>query len=348
MAAAVAAYEASDRLRTLPSRVAFAVVAVALCSLALQSQLNTRISVGAVVLGVVAVLLLDYWRAAAGVVRHNPIRVAGVILLAVGVGVVVLSSLADRPQYYAIELTRVAPLLWPVLPAAAVAAFATERRFTVFFATAFVFAFAAHSAAAVKQMRYIYYALPFMCVILGVGLSGAYALAARARSPWMLWVAALVLALSQEGSSAARLAAGRSPTSRYADDADWAPAVPTLAPLVSTVNRVVSSNSLKTLYYFGRYDYELAGSVVVETETGKELGRDERRGGTMIGAADSTRQVLEMPGRTLFILENAAIGADSGVSAEAEENVAARCKSVFVPPAAGIHAWSCVAPVDRL
>ncbi|HMF28738.1 MAG TPA: hypothetical protein VKE42_08205, partial [Candidatus Cybelea sp.] len=233
-------------------------------------------------------------------------------------------------------------------PAAAVAALATQRRVAIFFAAAFVFAFAAHSVAAEKQTRYISYALPFMCVILGVGLSGAYALAARARSPWMLWVAALVLALSQEGSDAARLAAGRSPTSRYANDADWAPAVPTLAPVVSTADRVVSSNSLKTLYYFGRYGYELAGSVLVETETGEELGRDERTGGTRTGAADSTRQVLEMPGRTVFIFEDAAIGDESGVPAEAAEYVAARCKSVSVPPAAGIHAWSCVAPVGRL
>jgi hypothetical protein len=204
-------------------------------------------------------------------------------------------------------------------------------------------------------MRYIYYALPFMCVVLGSGLSGLYALLqssrglqpSRASALAALAVLTLVLGLSQEGQRAARLAVGRVSPSNFDGETDWISAVPILEPFVASADRVVTSNSMKALYYFGRYDYELNASIVLETATGQEFGRDERTGGHAIGTAESTRKVLDMPGRALVVLEEEKLGLSSGVPTAAVETIAARCASVTVPAEAGVRAWTCPAALSR-
>ncbi len=131
---------------------------------------------------------------------------------------------ANRPQYYLIMIARDAPLLWPLFPVAALAAFFANRRLTVFCVVAFAVALAVHSAAASKQLRYVYYALPFLCVIWGCALSGLYSFVTRAElrsrrfgngtaAPFALFLAAVVLALSQEGQQR-RAARARSPRDR--------------------------------------------------------------------------------------------------------------------------------------
>jgi hypothetical protein len=126
---------------------------------------------------------------------------------------------ANRPQYYLIELGRATPLLWPLSPVAALVAYFANRRITIFRVVVLLFALAVHSAAASKAIRYVYYALPFLCVIWGCALSGLYALASRVEmrspvlggrvaAPLALLVATVVLALSQS-QQVARLALGR-------------------------------------------------------------------------------------------------------------------------------------------
>jgi hypothetical protein len=369
---AIAAYEAAGVSLTVARRIALGVLAGVLCLLALQFQVTTLIGFGAVLLGVAAVLLLDHWHAALGFARRYPVAIGGGAVVAFSAGLAALSFLGifdslstaplwadyavDRPQYYVIELARDAPLLWPLFPAAVVAAFTVQRRLTMFCVVAFIAAFGVHSAAAAKTMRYIYYALPFMCVILGTGLSGLYALLQSTRAvprvsgtPALatLGVLAFVLAFSQEGQRAARLVAGRVSSSNFDGETDWISAVPMLEPFIASADRVVTSNSMKALYYFGRYDYELNASIVLETATGEEFGRDERTGGQAIGTAESTRKVLDMPGRALVVLEEEKLDLSSGVPTAAVETIAARCASVTVPPEAGIRAWTCPAALSR-
>jgi hypothetical protein len=372
MSAAIAAYEATCVPRTRTSRGLLGAGAVVLLLLAVRLQVTTLIALGAIVGGVGAVLLLDHRHAVAGLVRRHPIGVGVGILLVLAGGGFLLSHLgmltmfrsaplwvtyaADRPHYYLVILARATPLLWPIFPAAAVVAFAWERRLTVFFVTAFALALLTHSAAAAKSMRYIYYALPFMAVVFGMALSGLYAFAGRVRppafvggtaAPWMLLLVGLVAALSQEGQNAARRVVGSGANRNYGGETDWISAVPVLQPLVTTADRVVTSNSMKALYYFGRYDYELNASIVLETATRAEFGLDERTGRQAIGTAESVRKVLDMPGRALIVLEEEKIIDSTGVSPAALETIVARCAEVSVPPAAGIRAWSCPAPAGR-
>jgi hypothetical protein len=261
---------------------------------------------------------------------------------------------ADRPHYYLIEFARDLPLLWPLFPVAVFVAIAAHRRIAVFCIVVLLFALVVHSIAAAKSMRYVYYALPFFCVIWGCALSGLYAyasrfeirlgaLGARTAAPLLLLAAAVVVVLSQEGQRTARLVLARNSAAQvlYAGETDWSSAVATLAPLVASADRVVTSNSMKALYYFGRYDYELNASIVIETSTGEEFGLDERTGRRAIGTAQSIASVLEMPGTTVLILEQEKLDVAVGVPADAVAAIAARCSVLAVPAAAGVRAWQC-------
>jgi hypothetical protein len=107
---------------------------------------------------------------------------------------------------------------------------------------------------------------------------------------------------------------------------------------------VVTSNSVKAIYYLGRYDFELNATIVPETESGTEFGRDGRTGGQAIGTADSIRQVLSLPGRTLVVIESSKIGRASGVNKEAFAVVESHCSELAIAPHEGVRAWWCVTP----
>jgi len=372
MGMAIALYEAAAPERTSRQRISLGVLAAALLLLAMHFQVTTLIAFAAVAAGVGAVLPREYWGIALSFVRRHLIWTTAVAVIAVVGGAfasIKLGLLNDfltaplwaspstrRPQYYLFELAHDVPLLWPLSPVAfLVAVIFGNRRLTIFCAVVLLFALAVHSIAAAKFMRYVYYALPFLCVIWGCAMSGMYSGLTRIamRSPELgnrnvatlaLLVAAAVLALSQEGQTVARLVAGKlttDPKAIYEGETDWGPAVPTLRPLLSSADRVVTSNAMKALYYFGRYDYDLNATIVPETLSGDEFGVDERTGRHAISTARSTAQVLGMPGKTMVILEEMRLGNPAGVPADAVETIAERCSVVVVPPAAGLRAWSC-------
>jgi len=371
MGMSIALYEAAAPERTSRQRIWLALLAAALLMLALHFQVTTLIALAAVTAGVGAILPHEYWKIEASFVSRHPVWIAATAAVVVVGGSFAAAKLgmlsdflsaplwglhsANRPQYYLFELARDAPLLWPMFPVAVlIAVLFGNRRLTIFCVVVLLFALAVHSIAAAKTMRYIYYALPFLCVIWGCALSGLYSGLARIETrstgltrnaaPLALLVAAVVLALSQEGQRVARFVAGKLPTDPKADydgELGWGPAVPTLQPLLSSANRVVTSNAMKALYYFGRYDYDLNATIVPETLSGEEFGVDERTGRHAISTERSTAQVLDMPGKTIVILEEMRLGNPAGVPADAVETIAGRCSVVVVPPTSGLRAWSC-------
>jgi hypothetical protein len=370
MGMAMAAYDATTPQLTWRRRVVLAGLATLLFLFALHLQVTTLIALGGVAAGLVTVLLLDNRSAVWSIIEGHPLATVAAAVLVVGLGGLTLLALnafglmADaqtaplwnswavgRPQYYFLLFAHDMPLLWPLLPVVAVLAFGGQPRLTLFFVVAFLFALSVHSVAAAKDTRYIYYALPFACVLWGCGLSRLNSLAARVPAlwptrpvsvPWWL-VVVVVFALSQEVQSAARVVLGRGVGDSYDGETDWASAVPVISPFIAAADRVVTSNSMKALYYFGRFDYELNASTVQETDTGGEFGRDERTGRQGIGTADSVRRVLELPGRTVFVLEEKRLENPAGVPMAAFEAIEARCDLVATPPATGISAWQCLA-----
>lgn len=368
---AMLAYAATAEHATRGKRVLCGVFAVALLAPAWHFQETSAIAAGAVVLGVMAVLILDHWQAVRAELRRRPWQISAGLLAVAVVGVAFIyaigffdrlasapqwaSGSANRPHFYLIQFAREMPLLWPLFPLAAVIALRTHRRLALFCLVVLLAGLAVHSLAAAKSSRYVYYLFPFYAAVWGCAVGGLLVGLVRsvaqgsAQSPRLrlvapLAVALLALALSQEGQRALRTAVGKAKVVEvldYAVEADWSTSVAALKPIAAVADRVVTSNAMKSIFYLGRYDYELNLSIVEETETAEEFGRDIRTGGFAIGTAESTSAVLNMPGLTLVVLEDEKIGKESGVPAAAMEIIRGRCMSLALPGGAGISAWQC-------
>jgi hypothetical protein len=248
------------------------------------------------------------------------------------------------------------PLLWPLLPlAAAISIQGAHRRLAIFCTVVVLVALLVHSYGGAKALRYIYYVMPLMSALWACALATVLVGAAAATDEGKgsargaaFWTLAGVLTagflLSQEAQRTARLAAGRLPPAsalRYAVEADWARSVARLEPLVQSADRVVTSNSMKALYYLGGYDYELNVSIADETETKTDFDIDGRTGRHAIGRAESVRQVLDLPGTTAVVLEEEKIGKPTGVPAEAVAVIESWCREVPLDAGAGVRAWRC-------
>jgi hypothetical protein len=248
--------------------------------------------------------------------------------------------------YYLLDLGRDMPLLWPLFPVAAVVAVATHRRLALFSVVVVVAALVVHSLAAAKAARYIYYAMPFFCIVWACALDGTIEWLRRSTKSVFIVIGltGLVLTLSTEGQRAAKLLLGRTTPQEslsYANEPDWSPALPALRPALVTADRIVTSNSMKALYYLGRYDYELNVSIVAETRSHQDFGVDERTGRRAIGRRESMQQVINMPGRSLVILEDRKLRNPVGVPAPVVELIAARCAAIALPLNIGLSAWQC-------
>ena len=376
-AMAILVFAALARQRTLWQRIALVVAALALAALAYHLQDTTLIAVGALIAGAMGVVIHDNWPPVrAFIVRRPVLTVVALFVLLVGGSAVVVkvglfallrqapawvSWAADRPYEYLVRFADNLPLLWPLFPVALVFALRIERRLTIFCAALVLSALVVHSIAAAKSLRYLYYIFPPFCAILGCGLAGALKLltvnalparqnadAADLKAVWIAfgWLAlvAVMFVNSHEGQRVAKAALGRSKPAEvlsYAVEPEWRPAVPTLQPLVSSADRVVTSNAMKSLFYFGRYDYELNASIVPETQSQTEFGTDERTGKQAIGEPASIAEVIDMPGSTVVVLEQETIGGFAGVSSQAVAEIAARCKAVPLAPQIGLSAWTC-------
>jgi hypothetical protein len=83
--------------------------------------------------------------------------------------------------------------------------------------------------------------------------------------------------------------------------AEWRIALPLLADRIRDADVLVTTNSLKTLYEFGRYDIELSPSRLSDVRGAAEFATDPRTGKIMITSAESLRQVISCYASGLFI-----------------------------------------------
>lgn len=373
----IAAYDALQPGRTAGVRAAAMALVVSIVLLGWHFQETTIIAAGALATAMLSLIALDYWTAVAAFARRRPLLVLFVLVSVAVLGVAVTEYVglldqlgttalwaaqnASRPHYYLAKFRNELPLLWPLLPAAAVIAVLqpASRRLAVYCLVVVSFGLLLHSIAAQKVMRYVYYLVPLMCVVWASALANlmnsALECGGKARTPantqhsssvgWALVVAALLL--SQEGGRSFKLLMGDVAdleTRPFGREPNWMPLVAQLGPLARKANQVVTSNSMKALYYFGRYDYELNATIVPETETGADFGRDERTGRQAIGTAESVREVLDRRATTLVVIESSKIGRTSGVTSEAYAVIESHCSELNLPHSSGVRAWWCNAP----
>ncbi len=81
----------------------------------------------------------------------------------------------------------------------------------------------------------------------------------------------------------------------------WAEARPFLQPWLDKADIVLTTNDFHTIYYFGRYNYQISRYRVTETESRQEFGRDPRSGRPAISALESFRLVLSCYPSGLFV-----------------------------------------------
>lgn len=368
----IAAYEASAERTARAWRIALGILALLCMPLAWHLQTTTLIAVLALVAAVGAVLLTRHWNSVADFCLARPaplLLIACAGLAAAAFAVVRLHLLAplsevplwaawaaNDPLYYAKSFAEALPLLWPLLPLAAIVALRTHRALALFALVALLVTLAVHSIAAAKSMRYLFYAIPWCCVLWACALDGSLQ-AWRQRGetftfarghllvPLMLVVSAVCL--STEGQRLARLVLGRAKPAEvlsYASEPDWSPLVETLRPLAQSADAIVTSNAMKAIYFLGRYDYELNASIVLETDTKEEFGRDERTGGRAISSAASMARVISGSADTLVVLENRKLDSPVGVPGPALAQIQASCAIIALPANLGLSAWRCMRP----
>jgi len=372
LCAAIAAYEAVTSVRSKAATAALAVVALVFIAIAMHLQPTTIIAVGAGILATTAIVLYDRWNVFIVYFRsHRTVLLAGAAAVVV-VGLLLVWKLdllsmagevplwaagqATRIQFYLVEFANEMPLFWPMLLPAAFLGMLVRPRLTAYCIVFFLSAIAVHSVAAAKAERYVYYTLPFMFAVWGVAVAGVFqqvvaGVAAQfPTAPRLLGpVAGLALiafvALSaQELQRTVRLLTGRalpSDAPMFVDVPDWSLTLPALSSLSEAADLKVVSSGVKGVYYLGGYDYEINASVVLESESGEEFGRDSRTGRKVISTAASLNEVLDNAKSALVVIERMKLGTKSGVPAESVAVLTRRCKEIELPIASAVAAWSC-------
>ena len=368
----IAGYEATSPRRPPQTRIALVTLVLVAGSIAWHLQVTTAIAIGAGAFGLAATASVDHWTEVRTlVVRHSVLCAVGAIAVTT-IAAIVASRLglfeqlreaplwdqgnAGKLGYYNTALVKDLPLFWPLLPIAALVALRSDQRLALFCIGVSGIGLLVHSIAAQKALRYVYYLLPFLAVLWGCGAAAAAShvaevlksIAPGLRSKCVsigVLLMVFTLANSQEGQRACRLMVGRESkvqTLSFAGEADWARAMAALRPIVPTVNRIVVSNSMKALYVLGNYDVAINANDVLESESGKEFGRDPRTGRPAIGTAESMAKVIGRHGRTLVIVEDEKLGQAAGVAMEVVALLEASCQRVVTPQSSGVTAWLCM------
>ena len=193
-----------------------------------------------------------------------------------------------------------------------------------------------HSLAAQKDGRYVFYILPFIAALLGVGLgailhgysrwlrralpgiAGSYA--SHRAVPFVATAVVVVTAafpfvINPSFVDAARMLAGAREVKSidYTWIADWPAELGVLRPLAQEPAILVTSSGMKAIYYLGDYDFELNANVVDETDTRRDFGIDERTGRQAVSTPESVELLLRCYGDIVFVIDESRWSRDTAV-----------------------------------
>jgi hypothetical protein len=225
-----------------------------------------------------------------------------------------LHAMAVRNEvwFYHLALIERFPSLWPLFPVAALLAIAARPRVALFCLCVFVPGFALLSFGGMKQLKYLYFLVPFLFIIWAIALAELLALlreavvsvtdrALQAGAPglprrparWVLIAGCIVFLILANGAPARTLLLpfGINLTPEGAP-VDWAAAGETLRPLVDNASIVLTNDELAILYYLGRYDVTVSGSRLSELKDGQEFSRDNRTGRPVVSSPESVELIM--------------------------------------------------------
>jgi len=268
-------------------------------------------------------------------------------------------GIGDYAGYYFYLFLEQYPVLWSLLPAATLYAIADRPRPALFATIVFGTAFLAHSFAGNKLERYIYYVMPFFFVIWGVALAGLFPTmrrwlagvtdrglaeaGIRARPELLRWVrqgvlvaALLFLILA---TPAARMLAAQLQPIGDERTALWQKTRVAPQPHLDSIDIVVTTDELRTLYFLGRYDVLVSRSRLLETGNSKEFVIDSRTGRPVISTAESLSLLLDCYPTGLVVSRNGFWRRDIGIDDRAADMLEARTQRIVLPDGYGMQAY---------
>ena len=223
-------------------------------------------------------------------------------------------SNANDVAYYHVWLILYYPTLWTLLPILFVAGLVAKPRPAFFAGVVFSTALVLHSIGASKDLRYVFYIMPFLFVVWGIGLAAVLgrliryfddhvgvALARLLPQRKLASLVSIVFVLSAVWLVAANAASVRT-VLMLADvtmppelpAVRWDLAEPVLEPLMKQADVVVVSSELESLYFLGRYDVLISRSRILERaeQMGREFSRDARTGRAVISTPYSVAKLM--------------------------------------------------------
>lgn len=242
-----------------------------------------------------------------------------------GSGAAWAAEVADRPSYYYGVFDRTLGWIFSLFPAAVLMAWSRRPPAVTFCAVFVVCTLLAHSFAAMKAERYVFYVLPFLFAIWGIAIDSGWRRLAGllqrkqlAVAPrWKLAAAvALVMtiplgllgvpAYRATASSLLSFATGGKASLVAVDprdeNVDWTPDLPLLHRLAET-EMFVTADDLRALHYLGGYDL-LLNLTVLRDYSESEFARDPRTGGHGFSSVAALRQVVRCYDRGTILVSN--------------------------------------------
>jgi len=247
--------------------------------------------------------------------------------------------------------------LWALFPVAVLIAAGTRFRATLLCLFIFSVGFAAHSVAAWKTERYIFYLLPFFFALWGIAIGGAL--------PWVRSRVDLVLKnvgagrLSPTTRSivgaglvglALLFAAFSSPSTSYgikmltvSDEewewrwggwyrghADWVRTAEALEPVAEEAEVLLGSMDVAAIHAFGRLDY-LLRAVPTGARAGSLLPVRQKTRVPIVSTAETLGLVMSCYATGIVLIDRSQYDRDHAVSAELVSILAERADPVTTP-----------------
>ena len=205
-----------------------------------------------------------------------------------------MSSFADPDRgfgWYLIHFWKQYSLIWLLTPIFMIAAIKQNRDLGIFCTSTFVTSFIIHSIAGMSAERYIFYLTPVLYLIWGLAFAcflphahaGVQRLMKRVgvtgRVSQIAFVGIIIAAIVAPlvySSDAARRTVNLARGESYYFGiglADWELARGELQPLIESSEIVVTTNFLKCIYHFGRFDVTFS-PVVLHLVGDKEFSTD--------------------------------------------------------------------------
>lgn len=350
-------------------------VLAAICFLfAMQLQVLTLVTALGVGCGMVLVLLMDFRKPLLAFISSNrTISLTGLVVAVFALATVLVLSEVDivgklrgvtpawsegrsnDMTFYLNNMGAFMPFIWPAFPIMALAALMSENRLALFGITVVVVGLFIGSLASQKATRYIYHILPIISIVWGIGFQTLVLSAARTvsgstfvkgtkASVLVLLIVATCLFNTEEVKRGLKLLTGRGTLDKsipVLNEPDWVATRSILEPLLNEAEDVLVSSGVKSLYAYGRYDFELNKTVVDESDTGDEFGLDSRTGRRVISDVNSLIQVVDDIGVELVVLENRMLNAHYSANTEVVSWLGEHCQTIAVPDVSLLSAWRC-------